>query len=131
MSNWVLTRRADGCIILSYVLFCHILSGGNVDEPKYVRTLSVRLTDRDDETLSMLMERHPNKTQSEIIREILENARRGIENTETKTDVMFAVMCLVGGENEDIPELKRRVKDMKIKWKDEKKCASVSTQTRS
>lgn len=92
-----------------------------MDEPKYVRTLSVRLTDRDDETLSMLMERHPNKTQSEIIREILENARRGIENTETKTDVMFAVMCLVGGENEDIPKLKRRVKDMKIKWKDENK----------
>lgn len=90
-----------------------------MDEPRYVRTLSVRLTDRDDETLAMLSGKHPNKTQSEIVREILENARRGMENTETKTDIMFAILCLVGGESADVAELKQRIKLLKRKWRDD------------
>ena len=89
-----------------------------MDEPKYVRTLSVRLTDRDDETLAMLSGKHQNKTQSEIIRELIENARRGIDNTETKTDVMFAIMCLVGAENVDILDLKDRLRRLRSKWKE-------------
>lgn len=89
-----------------------------MNEPKFVKVLSVRITDRDEETLTLLGVKYPNKTQSEIVRELIEESRRGMDNTETKTDVMFAVLCLVGGEDEEPEELKARAKDLRKLWKD-------------
>lgn len=79
------------------------------------RMLSVRLTGRDDESLKLLSSVFPGQSQSEIVRTLLDNERQRIDDEEL---VMFAIMCLVGAENVDIPDLKERLRRLRSKWKE-------------